>query len=105
MTHEKRNDIKPFISLILIFATLLTTVFFQMESRRRGYLILKLNRELKQLVADKRSLEVQLTKVTRPQMLDQMAQNKLTLKKINANQIIHLGGSEAGPLSSSEETP
>jgi hypothetical protein len=65
-----------------------------MEERRLGYSILKLNSEYKKLVDQKRSLEIQLAKVTRPQLLDTWAQSKLTLKKVDSSQIIHLSGAD-----------
>lgn len=83
---------KPFFSVLLIVTTLLCIVFLQMEERRRGYALLKLRHEHKQLLDDKREREIQLAKVTRPQLLEHIAQSKFTLKKVQANQIIHLSG-------------
>ena len=63
-----------------------------MEERRLGYNLLKLNRNHREQLEQKRSLEVQLAKITKPQLLDQVAQSRLTLKKLQSNQIIHLSG-------------
>lgn len=63
-----------------------------MEERRMGYSVLKLTREHKKVSEEKRVQEVALAKITRPQLLESMAQQKFTLKKIQANQIIHLSG-------------
>lgn len=83
---------KPFLSLMMIIITLLGIVFLQMEERRMGYSLLKLRREHKAIMDDKRSREIQLAKVTRPQLLESMAHRKFTLKKISTHQIIHLSG-------------
>jgi hypothetical protein len=63
-----------------------------MEERRMGYSVLKLTREYKKVYEEKRTKEISLAKITRPQLLDSVAQAKFTLKKVQANQIIHLGG-------------
>lgn len=92
MSKENINQLKPFFSVVLIIFTLFTIVFLQMEERRMGYSVLKLTREYKKNIEDKRVREIALAKVTRPQLLDRMAQSKFTLKKVQANQIIHLSG-------------
>jgi hypothetical protein len=63
-----------------------------MEERRIGYSVLKLSRLHKKILEEKHTKEIQLVKITRPQLLDHMAQSKFTLKKIQADQIIHLTG-------------
>lgn len=60
-----------------------------------GYSVLKLSREHKKILEEKHVKEIQLVKVTRPQLLEHMAQAKFTLKKIQAEQIIHLSGTTA----------
>ena len=91
---------KPFVSILLIIGTLFSLVFLQMEQRRLGYAILNMTPEQKQTVEEKRALAMQLAKITRPQHVERMAQSRLTLKKVQANQIIHLTGS---PLSAVQE--
>ncbi len=92
MSKENIKQLRPFFSVLLIIFTLFTIVFLQMEERRMGYSVLKLTREYKKQNEEKRMREIQLAKVTRPQLLDYMAQSKFTLKKVQANQIIHLSG-------------
>ena len=92
MSSSNFRQLKPFFSILLIIATLFSIVFLQMEERRMGYSVLKLTREHKKVSEDKRVKEITLAKITRPQLLDTMAQQKFTLKKIQANQIIHLSG-------------
>ena len=89
-----KDSIKPFISIIFIIGTLFSLVFLQMEERRLGYVILKMTREQRQVLEEKREKTMLLAKVTRPQQVEKMAQSKLTLKKIQASQIIHLSGAQ-----------
>lgn len=65
-----------------------------MEERRLGYSLLKLSREKKQLIDEKRAKEVQLAKYSRPQLMDQAGKNKIHLQKAQPNQIIHLSVSQ-----------
>ncbi|MFS4458292.1 histidine kinase [Bdellovibrio sp. HCB2-146] len=77
---------------MLIILTLFSIVFLQMEERRIGYSVLKLTRQHKKVLEEKRAKEIALAKITRPQLLESVAQQKFTLKKVQANQIIHLTG-------------
>jgi hypothetical protein len=92
MNRKNIKQLKPFLSVLIIIATLFSIVFLQMEERRMGYSVLKLTREYKKVQEEKRVKEVTLAKVTRPQLLESMAHQKFTLKKIQANQIIHISG-------------
>ncbi|MNJ99793.1 hypothetical protein D3C87_175740 [compost metagenome] len=99
MSRENIKQLKPFLSVLIIIATLFSIVFLQMEERRMGYSVLKLTREFKKVQEEKRTKEISLAKITRPQLLESMAQQKFTLKKIQANQIIHLSGTVETPAS------
>lgn len=92
MSSKNLTTLKPFLSVIAIILTLFTLVFLQMEERRLGYTVLKLNREHKKIREQKRGKDIQLARLTRPQLLDSVAQKNLTLKKIQSSQIIHLSG-------------
>ncbi|MEK2689996.1 histidine kinase [Bdellovibrio sp. GT3] len=98
MSKENFRQLKPFFSILLVIFTLFSIVFLQMEERRMGYVVLKLTREHKKVQEEKRTKEIALAKITRPQLLDHMAQQKFTLKKIQANQIIHLTDVEDIPV-------
>ena len=87
------SRLKPFISVFLIVVTLLFIVFMQMEERRLGYSLLKLTREQKQITEERRQKTVLLARMTRPQQIEKWAEKKLSLKKIQTKQIIHLTGS------------
>lgn len=97
MSRESIQNIKPFLSVVIIIGTLFAIVFLQMEERRIGYQVLKLTREYKKGSEIKRNKEIQLAKITRPQLLENVAQNQFTLKKIQSNQIIHLAGPITNP--------
>ncbi len=89
---KKLNELRPFFSVLIIIMTLFFTVFLHMEERRMGYSVLKLNREIKKLNDEKRTLAVRLAKVTRPQRVESMAQNRGHLRRAEEGQIIHLSG-------------
>lgn len=90
MSQKNIHQLKPFASVLIIISTLFAIVFLQMEERRVGYGVLKLTREYKKAAEERRTREVQLAKVTRPQLLDQIAKSKFTLKKIEPKQIVLL---------------
>ncbi|WP_374033955.1 histidine kinase [Bdellovibrio bacteriovorus] len=100
MSSQNFKQLKPFFSILIVIFTLFSIVFLQMEERRMGYSVLKLTREHKKVWEEKRTKEIALAKITRPQLLDSVAQQKFTLKKVQANQIIHL----TGPLASEMNT-
>ena len=92
MNSTNIKHIRPFASVLILIGSLLVIVIFQMEERRLGYTLIKLNRDHRKVLEEKRGLEIQLARVTKPQLLESLAQNRLTLKKLNADQIIHLSG-------------
>jgi cell division protein FtsL len=95
MSRSQVYQLRPFVSVIFIISTLFIVVFFQMEERRLGYQVLKLNKEHKNRISEFREKEIQLAKVTRPQLMDSIAQRKFTFKKVQASQIIHITGNLA----------
>lgn len=99
---EDWAPLKPFLSVIILISTLFGLVFLQMEERRMGYELLKLTREQRHLVEERRVMEMQLAKQTRPQQLEKAAARQLTLRKVQASQIIHLSGSQPTFRSESE---
>lgn len=90
MSSEEFRTIKPVISVALIIMTLFAVVFLQMEERRLGYSLLKINREYRKVSENKKSKEIQLAKITRPQWVEKMAASRFTLKRAQAHQIILL---------------
>ncbi len=92
MSSDEIKNIKPIISVSMIILTLFAVVFLQMEERRLGYSLLKLNREHRKVSEIKKSKEIQLAKLTRPQWVEKMASSKFTLKRAEPHQIILLPG-------------
>lgn len=60
-----------------------------------GYSILKLTREQRQIIEEKRIKAIELAKLRRPQNIESMAQKKMSLKRVSAQQIIHITGSDS----------
>lgn len=86
------GNLRPFTSIVIIISSLFLIVFFQMEERRLGYQVLRLTKDYKRALSDYREKEIILVKLTRPQLLESLAQRKFTLKKVQSSQIIHLTG-------------
>lgn len=87
---EKSNELAPFLSLVIIIFSLFCVVFFKMEIRRMGYSVLRQTREERKLRDFERQQMVQLAKITRPGRLQSVAQNRLTLKRADAHQIVQM---------------
>lgn len=94
MSSNEIRQLKPFLSLLFIVTTLLGIVFIKMEERRLSYVVLKLTKEHKKVIEIQKQKEISLAKLTRPQLLENMATKKLTLKRVTASQIVHLSSSE-----------
>lgn len=84
------SDVAPFASITLIVMSLLAMVFCKMEVRRMGYAVLQLSRTERQMRDHERLQMVQLAKITRPERLQAVAENRLTLRKPGYGQIIQM---------------
>ena len=93
MNSSDIRQLKPFLSLLIVIGTLLGLVFIKMEERRLSYVVLKLTREFKKSNEFSRQKEISLAKLTRPQLVETVATQKLTLRKIKPGQIINLSTS------------
>ena len=94
---EDFKPLKPFLSILLIISSLFLIVFAKMEERRVGYSLIKLTREQKVAVEEKREKTLKLAKLTRAEHVEKVALDKFTLRKVQNSQIIHLsGGSVVG---------
>lgn len=90
MNSSDMRQLKPFLSLLIIIGSLLGLVFIKMEERRLSYVVLKLTREFKKSNEISRQKEIHLAKLTRPQLVETVATQKLTLRKIKPGQIVNL---------------
>lgn len=88
--RKSLNGLKPFASILIAIATLLGVCFFKMEIRRAGYSVLKLAREERRLRDWQRQQTIRLAKITRPERVQALAQNRLTLKQAESGQIIQM---------------
>jgi cell division protein FtsL len=88
------SSFRPLLSLIFLILTLLSLVFVQMEERRLGYQVFKLEREHRNLLNQRRMKEIQLARLTKPQHVKRVAQQRLSLRKTEAHQVIHLNALE-----------
>jgi hypothetical protein len=90
----KVSSWRPVVGICLITATMLGIVFFKMEVRRLGYLIVKKSRDLKVAEDEKRVAVWRLSQVNRLDKVMQMAESKLTLNMPKAGQIIQMSGDQ-----------
>ena len=95
MSSNDIRQLKPFLSLLIIISTLLGLVFIKMEERRLSYAVLKLTREYKKTNELTRQKEISLAKLSRPQLVENVATQRLTLRKIKPAQIINLNSTFA----------
>lgn len=90
MNSSDIRQLKPFLSLLIIIFTLLGLVFIKMEERRLSYVVLKSTREYKKISEITRQKEISLAKLLRPQLVETVAMQRLTMRKIKPAQIINL---------------
>ena len=90
MSKAQAQKLRPFLSLLIIVGTLFSTVFFKMEVRRVGYLVLKENRQFKNAQDEVRMKVMTYAKVTRPDRVREFALSQLTLSDARRGQIIHI---------------
>lgn len=86
-------QLRPLVSVLSVIATLLFLVFLQMEERRLGYGVLKLSRIYKEKLEEKRLKEIQLARSLRLEVMESLAARKLTLRRAQSEQVIHLNES------------
>ena len=93
LKHEDLKPLRPFFSILLIISSLFLIVFAKMEERRVGYSLIKLTREQKIAIEEKREKTLKLAKLNRADHIEKVALDRFTLKKVQNSQIIHLSGS------------
>ena len=84
------REFAPFVSVLLVFGALFFVVFSKMEVRRMGYSVWKLNRQERTIRDQERQQLVKFAKITRPERLQELAQNRLTLRKPGTGQVIQM---------------
>jgi cell division protein FtsL len=94
MHQEDVERFKPFLSVSFIILTLFGLVFLKMEERRVSYEVLRKTREFKKTSESQKQKEIELARLIKPQYIENVAKEKLTLKRISPAQIIHLNPKE-----------
>jgi hypothetical protein len=87
---EKKKELAPFVSVLIVISTAFMVVFCKMEVRRMGYSVLKLTRLEHKMLDRQRHHTIMLAKITRPERMQAVAQNRLTLKPAVNSQIIQM---------------
>lgn len=105
MSSSEIRQLKPFLSVLFITTTLLGIVFIKMEERRLSYVVLKMTQEHKKVIEIQKQKEISLAKLTRPQLLENVATKKLTMKRVTAAQIIHLTSAQVADLTLVKTVP
>jgi cell division protein FtsL len=90
MSSQNWQRLRPVLSVFLIILTLFSVVFLQMEERRLGYGLLKINQDARKIAERKKDLEIQLAKLTQPEVVEKLAARQFTLKQADPKQIIVL---------------
>ena len=92
MSQKRVGDLKPFLSVLIIIATLFVMVFFKMEVRRMGYLVLKENQIYRKQQDRYRLRAMEFAQTTRHDRVKSLAKSQLTLHDAEMGQIIQLTG-------------
>ena len=93
MSKKQVKSIKPFISVIILMCFLFVFAFIKMENRRMGYSFLKLAKKEKQLRNQQREKALRLAEMTGPERVQELASQRLPMKKAGSGQIIQITGS------------
>ena len=92
MGRDSVNELKPFLSLVILVITLFTVAFLKMEVRRLGYTVLKETKQTKILKDQQRLKAMEYARRTRPDHIRNYAMSRLTLGEARNGQIIQLVG-------------
>ncbi|MGE4131534.1 MAG: histidine kinase [Bdellovibrionales bacterium] len=90
--REKWIELRPFVSVLILIATLFSLVFMKMEVRRMGYAVLKSTQNYRRLKDNYRLMSMEYARLTRPDKIRKYAESRLTLNDARNGQIIQLTG-------------
>lgn len=88
MSNLSNRKFSPFLSVVIIIGTLLTTVIIKMEVVREGYELLKLGHYEKTEKDQSRRLQTEYSKLLRPERLDKIATQRLALSRVQKSQVV-----------------
>jgi hypothetical protein len=86
------QNLRPFLSVVMIIVTMLAVVFFKMEVRRAGYTLLKISRAEKTAADENRLQKIAFHRLTRPGRIENLAQTRLALTKAGQGQVFQVAG-------------
>jgi cell division protein FtsL len=92
MSRQRIKDILPFLSVLILVATLFSLVLAKMEVRRMGYFVLRQSQEQRKLQDRHRMLAMEYAQLTRPDRVRKYAVSRLNLNDSHSGQIIQLAG-------------
>lgn len=92
MIRRRLPELLPFLSVLMLVATLFTLVILKMEVRRMGYAVLKSTQEYRKLRDHHRLMSMEYAQATRPERVRKYATSRLTLVDARNGQIIQLAG-------------
>lgn len=92
MKQQRIKEALPFISVLMLVATLFSLVLLKMEVRRMGYSVLKATREYRKLQDEHRMMNMEYARLTRPDRVRKFAVSRLNLNDSRNGQIIQLAG-------------
>lgn len=82
----------PFLSVLIIVASLFTMVFIKTEVRRLGYEVWRETKIQRQTEDDLRKMRMEYAQLIRPERIRTQALSKLTLGEAKKGQVIQLLG-------------
>ncbi len=89
---KPKDDLKPYLGIIIIILTLFMVVFAKMEVRRLGYVLYKKSKLQKKALDNYYLKKIEYARVTRPDYLRYIALTQLSLNEAQKGQIIQLSG-------------
>jgi hypothetical protein len=88
MSQNQKKRLAPFISVLILVSIAVTSVFFKMEVVRQGYELLSLGHGQKISARQRSTLDLQYANLMRPQRLDSIATQHLSLARAHKNQVV-----------------
>lgn len=94
MGKNSVNELKPFLSVMIIIASLFVMMFMKMEVRRAGYSLFTVSRHYRILKDQYRSQVMKYAQITRSERVKKIAVSKYTLNEARVGQIIQMMGTQ-----------
>jgi len=92
MSRSQVDDLKPFLSVVIVVITLFFVVFLKMEIRRQSYSVLQISLKETALQDKHRGQSLKLARIMRSERIKKYAKVYLALNDAAKGQIIHMTG-------------